>query len=65
MSLKVGVIQYDRSGKELCRYASIREAQKIYGITHISSVCRGRRNMDGGFIWRYAEDPEKKKAKQD
>ncbi len=61
MSRNVGVIQYDLSGRELCRYASVREAQLIYGITHISSVCRGQRNKDGGFIWRYADDAGEKK----
>ena len=61
MSRNVGVIQYDLSGRELCRYASVREAQLIYGITHISSVCRGQSNKDGGFIWRYADDAGEKK----
>ena len=61
MSRNVGVIQYDLSGRELCRYASVRGAQLISGITHISSVCRGQRNKDGGFIWRYADDAGEKK----
>ncbi len=61
MSRNVGVIQCDLSGRVLCRYASVREAQLIYGITHISSVCRGQRNKDGGFIWRYADDAGEKK----
>ena len=51
------VIQYTNNMEEIRRYKTIREPQAIYNITHISSVCRRERKTDGGFIWRYEDDP--------
>ena len=53
MSVKRSVIRYDDTGHPLQRYASIKEAQAEYACTHISSVCRGRRMHDKGYVWRY------------
>ena len=58
MSEKRRVIQYDDYGNELNRYGSIDEAQKIYNCTHISSVCRGKRLHDKGYVWRYEYEYE-------
>jgi len=52
---KKRIIQYTKDGEELRRFDSICDAQAAYHITHISSVCRGRRKSDGGFIWRYED----------
>ena len=52
------VIQYTQNMEEIQRYRTIREPQAIYNITHISSVCRRERKTDGGFIWRYEDDPD-------
>jgi hypothetical protein len=44
-------------------FESVKEAAKKYSIpeTHISRVCRGKRNHTGGCAWRYA-DQERTKA---
>lgn len=43
---------------ELHRYSSIKEAESIYSISHISGVCRRHRKSDGGYIWRYDDDAD-------
>jgi len=50
------VVKYSKDGEKLETYGSIREAQNTYHISHVSSVCSGRRMTDGGFIWRYEGD---------
>ncbi len=54
MSDKKKVIQYDDDGNLIRRFDSIQEAQAYMKITHISTVCRGKRKHDGGYRWRYA-----------
>ena len=54
------VLQYDLDGNLVGVYSSIREAERKYRCTHISSVCRGERNFEKGFVWRYAPDPPEK-----
>ena len=56
MSTVRKIVQYTLEGERVTSYNSIREAQKIYGITHISSVCRKKRTSDGGYLWYYAEE---------
>lgn len=56
MMYKRKVVQYTMEGKPVKLYSSIREAEKKYGISHISMVCKGKRHSDGGYIWRYLED---------
>ena len=56
MSDRKEVIQYDDNGRFIRRFGSIQEAQREYGITHISQVCRGKRKHDGGYIWKYADE---------
>ena len=53
---KVGVVQYSMDMQVLGAFDSIREAQRAYGITHVSSVCQRKRVTDGGFVWRYDDD---------
>ncbi len=57
MMHKRKVVQYSRDMQELRKYDSIKEAQSEYSITHISGVCRRHRKTDGGYIWRYEDDP--------
>ncbi len=40
---KRGVVQYTKAMSELHRYSSIKEAETVYSISHISGVCRRRR----------------------
>lgn len=58
------VVQYTQNMEEIQRYKTIREPQLIYNITHISSVCRRERKTDGGFIWRYEDDPNPKRMER-
>ena len=53
---KRGVVQYTKAMSELHRYSSIKEAETVYSISHISGVCRRRRKSDGGYVWRYEDD---------
>ena len=53
---KKAVIQYSKTYEELGRFECIHDAEKEYGITHVSQVCRKKRRTDGGFIWRYEDD---------
>ena len=54
--IKRGVVQYTKAMSELHRYSSIKEAETVYSISHISGVCRRRRKSDGGYVWRYEDD---------
>ena len=51
------VIQYDKSGNEVARYASIAEAERITKIRHIYECVNQKpsRLTAGGYIWRFAE----------
>ena len=52
-----GVAQYDKNGNFIRRFESITEASKETKVngSHISGVCKGKRNSAGGYIWRYEE----------
>ena len=54
--MKRKILQCTKDGQPLHLYDSIREAEKKYHITHISTVCLGKRRTDGGYIWYYVED---------
>ena len=50
------VEQLDTNGKVISEYFSIAEASRNVlraNRNHISSVCNGKRNTTGGFVWRY------------
>lgn len=55
-SIKVN--QYDLNGKFIKQWISICEAERKLNINHanIISVCQGKRNKAGGFIWRYSDE---------
>ena len=53
-SLKVN--QYDKNGKYIQTFNSITEAMKKTGAKKIIDVCKGRRKMSGGYIWKYFND---------
>lgn len=49
------ISQYDDKGKLLARYTSISNAATLSETdqSHISKVARGKRNMAGGYGWKY------------
>lgn len=53
-SIKVKVINLDT--EEV--FESVKEASERYNLkpTHISRVCRGKRNKTGGFRWKYYDE---------
>jgi len=54
------VIQYDKSGKKIAQYNSIKSAAKDVGVTavSISDVCRKKSQLSGEFMWIYEGDDE-------
>lgn len=54
--LSIPIIQIDATNGDIIKeFSSLHEASKITGvqISHICNVCKGKRNIAGGFIWRY------------
>ena len=53
------ILQYDLNKNLLNVYESMDEASKKTGITKstICSVCKGKKNTAGNFVWRYFDDP--------
>ena len=49
------VSQYTRDGVKIATFNSVKEASEKTGCSskHIPSVCRGKRQSTGGFIWKY------------
>lgn len=48
--------QYDTdTGKTINEFPSLQEAQRQLNISHIWDCIHGRRNMAGGYKWKYAE----------
>ena len=56
MAVRRRIAQYDQKGNLLGVYDSIREAEQLYSCTHISSVCRGERSQEKGYVWRYVPE---------
>lgn len=54
----VAVHQFNLDGTYIATFNSIKEAAfaNNMGDSHIPSVCRGKRNSAGGFIWKYVKD---------
>lgn len=50
------VIQYSIDGKEIARFPSIAEAQRITKILHIYECINNKRKTAGGFIWKIIEE---------
>lgn len=57
-SQSIKVNQYDLNGNFIKQWVGINEVGRILNINHanIISVCQGKRNMAGGFIWRYVDE---------
>ena len=57
MSARVGVIQMDEDGNELCRYTSLADAMRATGHDRhrIAECCKGERQAYKGFKWRYCD----------
>lgn len=51
------VVQLDRNGNEVARFASIGEAERITKIRHIYECVNNKpsRKTAGGYIWRLLE----------
>lgn len=51
------VIQLDFNDNYIASFASIKEAEKVTGIHHtnISTVCKGKRELAGGYKWEYGK----------
>ena len=43
------------TGKQLAKFSSIHEAERVTGIAHqnIWKVCNGKRKTAGNFVWAY------------
>jgi len=52
------VLQFDKNGKFIKEYPSMREAERQTGISGIDKVCARvkYRKTAGGYVWRYKED---------
>ena len=59
------VLQYTPDGDFIAEHPSVKVAAQLTGASakHIPSVCRGKRQTCGGFIWRYADDQTAKRPK--
>ena len=55
---KRAVLKLSADGILLKRYETLDEASRITGINaaHICDVCKGKRNLAGGYLWKYASD---------
>ena len=53
--IKKPIIQFDSDGNFIREWESIIESANELGLqsTHISRVCKGKRNRTGGFIFKY------------
>lgn len=61
------ILQYDLSGKLIKKWESIKEAEteinKPRAQANIVACCQGRKHRAYGYIWRYANDPNKLEVK--
>lgn len=49
------VCQISKNNEVIKEWNSIKEAQEILNITHISECCKNLTHTSGGFYWRYKE----------
>lgn len=56
---KKKVRQYDREGKLVAEYGSVKEAVEKTGLAGISAVCRGEQKTTGGYTFSYVEEAPK------
>lgn len=52
------ISQYTKNGVLLMQWKCSMDVNRQLGINHrnVMSVCRGERNIAGGFVWRYKDD---------
>ena len=52
------IIQLDKAGNVLNRFAGAREAERKTGIanSNISNCCHGKKMFAGGYIWKFDEE---------
>lgn len=58
---QIPVLQYDMQGNFLNEYISLKEAAKSINTSaasHIAEVCRGKRFMYKGFIWKFKQQKD-------
>lgn len=48
----VPVLQFDKNGKFINRYESVKDAYEATNILHISECCHNRRKTAGGYVWK-------------
>ena len=55
LSQSIPINQYDLNGVFIKTHQSIQEAKRQTGVNagHICLVCKGHRNMAGGYLWKY------------
>lgn len=55
LRLHFGIIQYDLSGNEICRYKTLSQASQATGCCNsaIVKVCKHQRKTSGGYRWEY------------
>ena len=60
------VDQYDLNNNYIKTWNSIKEAEETLNIahSHISAVCRGKRNTAGNFIWKYHNKDQLNKERE-
>ena len=54
-SKKRAVIQYDRSGNEVRKFNSVKEAKEFIIVGCVDSALSGKTKTAGGYIWKYSE----------
>ena len=52
------VFQFDKNGKFISEYPSVREAARKTGIhfSDIYTVCKGKQKSARGYVWKYKND---------
>ena len=48
---------FDRTGVFIARYPSLKDADAATGVDfrNIQACCKGKRNVAGGYVWRYVD----------
>lgn len=56
--LSIPIVQINTDGEIIAKFNSIQEAYDKTGVArgNISTVCKGKRQLAGGYIWQYAND---------
>lgn len=54
------VLQYSLDGQIIKKYSSVTEASKETGASSITACCKHQCKTSGGYIWKYANEEEKK-----